>query len=80
MGSTEADTALCEVCGAQFPSERLLVDHRQGAHGNRCPICDADFATEAMLIDHERTHENPTAPQREERLAEATDAQAERKP
>lgn len=75
--SSGSDTGLCEVCGAQFPAERLLQDHRRGAHGNRCPICDSEFTTEAMLADHERTHENPTAPQREERLADAARAQAE---
>ncbi len=77
---TTPESTLCEICGAQFPNERLLHDHREGLHGSRCPVCDSEFSTEAMLDEHRRTHENPTAPQREERLAELSETQGERKP
>jgi hypothetical protein len=65
---------LCEVCGAEFPDENLLRDHRD-MHANRCPTCGSEFTTEALLADHQRMHEAGSA--EDERLLEQ---QGERKP
>jgi hypothetical protein len=75
MVEQQSASALCTVCGAEFPSEDLLNDHRD-MHANRCAVCGSEFTTEALLAGHQRLHSSESADEDASLLEE----QGERKP